>query len=112
MKSTKTLNAVIDKGCQELENEIKQLEPEGNKLTNSTLKQATLNLNSKLRRRGNISAFEINSSRDQNTGHNLSLDDQKLRINQINKRREMHKNVHIAQVGSGEKRFENRKREI
>ena len=67
------------------------MEPEGNKLTNSTLKQATLNLNSKLRRRGNISAFEINSSRDQNTGHNLSLDDQKLRINQINKRSEMHK---------------------
>ena len=87
----KNSNAVIDKGCQELEAEIKQLEPEGKKLTNSTLKQAVLNLNSKLRRKGNISAFEINSSRDQNTGVNLHLDDQTLRQNQINKRGEMQK---------------------
>ena len=84
----KNSNAVIDKGCQELEAEIKQLEPEGNKLTNAALKQAILNLNSRLRRKGNISAFEINSSRDQNTGINLHLDDQTLRQNQINKRRE------------------------
>ena len=84
----KNSNAVIDKGCQELEEEIKQLEPEASKLTISTLKQAVLNLNSKLRRRGNISAFEINSSRDQNTGDNLRLDDKSLRQDQIDKRKE------------------------
>ena len=89
----KNANAVVDKGCQELEIEIKQLVPEGTKLTNSILKQAILNLNSKLRRRGNISAFEINTSRDQNTGENLSLNDEALRTNQMNKRKEMHKKV-------------------
>ena len=87
----KNSNAVIDKGCQELEVEIKQLAPEGTKISNAILKQATLNLNSKMRRRGNISAFEINSSRDQNTGENLNLNDAVLRTNQLDKRKEMHK---------------------
>ena len=84
----KNSNAVIDKGCQELEQEIKQLEPEGAKLTISTLKQAVLNLNSKLRRRGNISAYEINSARDQNTGDNLQLNDKILRGDQVDKRKD------------------------
>ena len=84
----KNANAVIDKGCQELEDEIKRLEPEGNKLSISTLKLAVVNLNSKLRRRGQISSFEINSARDQNTGINLNLDDKLLRNNQLLKRGE------------------------
>ena len=84
----KNANSVIDKGCQELEEEIKRLEPEGKKINLSTLKLAILNLNSKLRRRGNISAFEIHSSRDQNTGHNLNLDDETLRTNQLVKRKD------------------------
>ena len=79
----KNANAVIDRGCQELEEEIKRLSPEGQKISQPTLKLAILNLNSKLRRRGNKSAYEINSSRDQDTGENLNLDDQKLRKNQI-----------------------------
>ena len=64
----KNANAVVDKGCQELEEEMKRLEPEGNKISLATLKLAVMNLNSKLRRRGNISAWEINTARDQNTG--------------------------------------------
>ena len=83
----KNANAVVDKGCQELEEEIKQLEPEGRKITISTLKRAVLNLNSKLRRRGNISSFEINVARDQNTGENLLLNDQELRSDQLKKRK-------------------------
>ena len=83
----KNANAVVDKGCQELENEIKQLEPEGRKITSSTLKLAVLNLNSKLRRRGNISSFEINVARDQNTGENLTLNDQDLRSDQLKTRK-------------------------
>ena len=83
----KNSNAVVDKGCQELEEEIKQLEPEGRKITNSTLKLAVLNLNSKLRRRGNISSFEINTARDQNTGENLKLDDHSLRSDQLQTRK-------------------------
>ena len=83
----KNANAVIDKGCQELEEEIKQLEPEGRKITNSTLKLAIMNLNSKLRRRGNISAYEINTARDQNTGENLELEDKHLRSDQLETRK-------------------------
>ena len=84
----KNSNAVIDKGCQELEDELKRLEPEGRKISLSTLKLAVLNLNSKLRRRGNISAIEINTARDQNTGENLNLDDKELRNNQLEKRKD------------------------
>ena len=82
----KNSNAVIDKGCQELEEEIKRLEPEGNQLTLATLKLAILNLNKKLRRRGNISSWEINTARDQNTGSNLQLDDKNIREDQLKKR--------------------------
>ena len=97
----KNSNAVIDKGCQELESEIKQLEPEGAKISISTLKQAIMNLNSKLRRRGNISAYEINSARDQNSGDNLQLDDKALRQNQLNKRSEKQEvnNNEVVNIG-------------
>ena len=83
----KNANAVIDRGCQELEDEIKKISPEGEKLTQSSLKLAILSLNSKLRRRGTVSAYEINSSRDQNTGEQLAIDDEKLRSNQLQTRK-------------------------
>ena len=84
----KNANAVVDKQCQELEAEIKKLEPEGGKISLSTLKLAVMNLNSKLRRRGNISSFEINFARDQNTGENIDIDDKVLRGDQLEKRKE------------------------
>ena len=84
----KNSNAVIDRGCQELEEELKRLEPEGGKLTISTLRLAIFNLNGKLRRRGTISAYEINTSRDQITGDNLLLSDKKIRDDQLQKRKE------------------------
>ena len=97
----KNANAVIDKGCQELEEEIKRLEPEGNKISLSTLKLAVINLNSKLRRKGNISAWEINTARDQNTGNNLMLDDQNIREDQKKKRidKRIHSKVEEIDVG-------------
>ena len=52
------------------------------------MKLAVLNLNRKLRRRGNISSYEINTSRDQNTGNNLILDDKDLRNDQLEKRKD------------------------
>ena len=85
----KNANAVIDKGCQELEEELKRLDPECVKINSATLKLAILNLNSKLRRRGNISAYEINTARDQNTGQNMDLDDEALRTDQKNKRKDV-----------------------
>ena len=84
----KNSNAIVDRACQELEEELRRLEPEGDTISNATLKLAVMNLNSKLRRRGKISAFEINSSRDQNTGEHLSLDDEKLRNEQLETRKD------------------------
>ena len=89
----KNANAVIDRGCQELEEEIKRLSPEGEKITLAILKLAIMNLNSKLRRRGTISAFEINSSRDQNTGEHLPLSDEKLWSNQLKVRKSHETNI-------------------
>ena len=98
----KNSNAVVDKGCQELEDELKRLQPEGNKINLSTLKLALLNLNSKLRRRGNISAYEINSSRDQNTGDNMNLDDEALRKDQLDKRTEKREVKPVKEVKVGD----------
>ena len=44
----KNANAVVDKSCQELEEKIKRLEPEGSMLSLGTLKLAVLNLNTRL----------------------------------------------------------------
>ena len=84
----KNANAVVDRQCQELEKEIKKLEPEGAKISLSTLKLALLNLNSKLRRKGNISSFEINFARDKNTGENLKIEDKAFRGDQLEKRKD------------------------
>ena len=97
----KNSNAVVDKQCQEFENEIKKLEPGGAKLSLSTLKLAIMNLNSKLRRKGNICSFEINFARDKNTGENLHIDDKLLWGNQLEKRKETReiKPIHSKDIG-------------
>ena len=82
----KNENSVVDKGCQELEEELLRLDPEGKQVSQDILTQATLSLNRKLRRRGNISAYEIHMARDLNTGSNLRLEDQNLRNDQDSKR--------------------------
>ena len=84
----KNSNAVIDKGCLELEEELTKLVPDGSKLTQSSLAKAVLQLNKKIRRRGNISAYEIHTARDLNTGENLNLDDKLLRQNQLQVRQD------------------------
>ena len=82
----KNANAVIDKGCQELEEEILKLSPEGQSVSQTLLAQAVMNLNRKIRRRGTISAFEIHTSRDLHTGQNLNLNDEDLRTDQLKSR--------------------------
>ena len=79
----KNANAVIDKGCRELEEEIKRIEPDGGKLSMPQLKLAILKLNSKLRRKGCISSYELHTARDQNTSANLNLDDKQIRDKQL-----------------------------
>ena len=82
----KNSNAVVDKRCQELEEELKKLSPEGSRLSQAQLTKSVMNLNRRLRRKGSISAFEIHTSRDINTGLNLDLDDTVLRGNQVGRR--------------------------
>ena len=74
----KNSNSVIDRACQELEDELKRIEPDGRPISNTTLQQAVSNLNIKLRRKGQISAYEMHFNRDMNTGENLNLDYKKI----------------------------------
>ena len=52
------------------------------------LNLAIINLNSKLRRKGNISEYKINASRDQETVENLKIDDKTIRQEQLEKRKD------------------------
>jgi hypothetical protein len=79
-------NAVVDKACSEIETEITKLQPQSGKITETTLAQATLLLNTKIRRKEQLSATEIHFSRSQTTSENLHLDDQQLRTSQIGAR--------------------------
>jgi len=76
-------NAVIDKACSELETEINKLQPQGEQITDSKLAQAALLLNTKIRRKEQLSATEIHFSRSQTTSENLHLNDQLLRTSQL-----------------------------
>ena len=76
----KNINAVIDKGCQELEEEVTKLVPDESKLTQTILAKAVLQLNKKIRRKGNISAYKIHTAKDLYTGENLKQVDNQLQI--------------------------------
>ena len=82
----KNYNAVVNNACQELKGEIRKLLPEGGAINQSQLSGATLALNSKLCRRGTLSAYKIHSARNLHTGNNLRIRDARLRQNQINSR--------------------------
>ena len=53
----KNANAVVDRGCQELEEELRKLSPEGNTLSQVTVSKAISAINRKLRYGGNISCL-------------------------------------------------------
>ena len=93
----KNANAVVDKGCQELEQELKRIEPDGRPVNNTTLQITVSRLNNKLRRQGQISSFEIHFNRDMNTGENLNLDYEKIRKDQI-QIRDKHNTKHNEKV--------------
>ena len=76
-------NAVIDKACTELEQELKRIEPDGRPVSNTTLQLAVEKVNTKLRRNGQISAYEIHFNRDMYTGKNLNLDYTKIKKEQL-----------------------------
>ena len=92
----KNSNAVVDKGCQELEEELRKLSPEGKAISEATLSKAVLQVNKKLRRGGTLSSYEIHMARDANTGANLHLEDQALREQQLDRRQAGRTPVHKA----------------
>ena len=83
----KNANAVIDKACFEIEQELKRIEPDGRPISNTTLNQAVSMLNQRLRRKGNISAYEIHFNRDMFQGTNLNLNYDELRRDQLENRK-------------------------
>ena len=99
----KNSNAVVDRGCQELEEELRKLSPEGKPISQATLAQAQLQVNKKIRRQGKLSAYEIHAARDGNTGENLHLNDQDIRTDHLQGRKAARKPVNstppVIQVG-------------
>ena len=83
----KNSNAVIDKACQELEEELRKLSPEGLPISQATLARAVLLVNQKIRRGGSLSAYELHTSRDLHSGQNLQLDDRTIRKSQLESRK-------------------------
>ena len=75
----KNFTTVIDKACQEIEAELQKIRPEGGKITDTDLAHAVLSMNLKLCRTKGVSAYEMHTSRKLDSGHNLHLDDLKLR---------------------------------
>ena len=69
----KNFNAIVDHACQELEAEIRKLDPEAGTITQAQLSQAVLQLNSKLRRKSSLAAYEIHAARNLHSGDNLTI---------------------------------------
>ena len=90
-------NAVVDRACYELEQELIRLEPDGRQVTNTTIQLAVQTLNQKLRRNGKLSAFEIFFNRDGMNGSNLQLDYDLVKQKQL-ENRDYHNERHNAKV--------------
>ena len=97
----KNSNAVVDKACAELEEELTKLHPSAEQLLPTSVAKATLLLNKKIRRKDKLTAQEIHFSRDHVTQQNLLLDDVAIRNSQLNNRQlvEPVKPEHLPQTG-------------
>ena len=97
----KNASSVVDKACQELEEELRKVSPGGTSLTQAQLSQAVMQVNQKMRRGGGLSSHEISTSRDMHTGQNLQLQDDLLRQDQMQKRvvqQDRHGGVDVQQA--------------
>ena len=72
--------------------ELRKLAPEGGKISESTLAKATIAVNTILRRKGTISAYELHTARSQDTGENLLIKDEDI-FNKQNKLRQSKEKV-------------------
>ena len=75
-------NSCVDKAIAELITEITKLQPNEIPIDSNILAKSVMNLNSRLRRKGNLSASEILFSRDQVNNTNLQIDDTIISENQ------------------------------
>ena len=82
-------NATVDKAIRELREQLVRLQPQGGPYSQSILAQAVYFLNSLIRHSGR-SAREIWSSRDQQTGANINLQDSLLSDIQFHNRQKSH----------------------
>ena len=88
----KNSNCYVDKVICELEEELRKLSPDGEKVDIAILTQATTALNNKIRKRG-LTASEIHFSRDAHDSFNLYLQDEDLRLKQKKLRQENHEHL-------------------
>ena len=79
---------MAEKAIRELLKELLMIQPEGGAISDMVLSEATAKLNSRIRAPG-VSAHEVFTQRDQNTGLQLTLDDMKL-IDDQHRRRQQH----------------------
>ena len=70
----KNSNSIIDKGIQELEDEILKIDPSGTSISALNLQLALDSLNTRIRNRG-VSAKEVLLQRDQYTNNEFPIDD-------------------------------------
>ena len=84
-RHNKNKNPVVDKCIEELIGELLRINPEGGQTNPIELAQAVNQLNSRIRGRG-LTAWEILTQRDTNTGSELEIDDQSLSQMQVNTR--------------------------
>ena len=88
-------NPVAEKAIKELVAEMLKLKPDGGKVSPTQLSQAVASLNSRIRSPG-LSAQEVFTQRDQSTGEQLDIDDQKLIYEQLLRREKNHRYSEIS----------------
>ena len=76
-EKNKNKNAIVDRAIDELHGEINRIDPTGGKITEVTLAKAVCNCNERVRDSG-LSAREIWTKRDQFTGRQLPIIDEKI----------------------------------
>ena len=82
-------NPIAEKAIGELHGEISRLQPRGGAITEVTLALAIGNLNSRVRK-GGLSAIEVWTQRDMNTGEQIPLSDRDLVVTKYKHRCESH----------------------
>ena len=93
---------MVNRACQDVEREIRKLASEGGRLSESVLARATIAVNTILRRKEGISAYELHTARSQDTGENLLLKDGEISANQHKLRKNKEKKSSSPDIEVGD----------